>query len=175
MQTADPERGIPLVLRVRLGLRSAMGIESNRRLWKNIAANGNRLSSSRTWISSLGEAYGQSHVKNASHGARNWKTNHGEESAADLPSRPLTFGCGSAFVCNSLHLAILRQLHAMSPLAMSVGQLHAMLRGMGFIVGVKNLSNAVEELERAGRLECRSDAGVQPRYGIVELPWDDGR
>jgi hypothetical protein len=156
-------------------MRSAMVNESNRCSWENLAANGNKFGGCGIGISSLGEAHGQSHVTNSFHRARNWKADHGEELAADLSSRSPTFCRDSAFVCNRLHLAILRQLHSLSPLPMSPWQLHAMMKGSGFLVGIKNLSNAVEELERAGQLERRPAADMQPRYAIVNHKWEDGR
>ena len=93
--------------------------------------------------------------------------------AADLRWSP-TFGRDSTFACTALHLAILRQLHCLSPLALSRGQLHTILRGKGLLLGQKNLLEAIGELVNRNMVERLSAGLSQPRYRIFDRPWEDG-
>jgi hypothetical protein len=84
--------------------------------------------------------------------------------------------CGrTQFVCGKLHLAILRQLHNLSPLALSGGQMLYLLRGCGFYVCQRTIADAVGDLVGAGQVERCTSNGRQLRYRIFYRPWEDGR
>lgn len=73
-----------------------------------------------------------------------------------------------------LHCAILRQLHSLSPAALSLVQLATLLRGRGYLVPRRDLIRSVGELAEKSHLERHVAFGGQILYRLLERPWTDG-
>ncbi|MDR0340342.1 MAG: hypothetical protein LBH53_02140 [Puniceicoccales bacterium] len=100
--------------------------------------------------------------------ARNGEASPGKDffSSSELfPAKKWTIG--------PLHCAILRQLHSLSPAALSAAQLAVLLRGRGYLVLRRDLIRFAEELAEKFHLERQLAIDGQVLYRLLERPWTD--
>ncbi|MDR2664538.1 MAG: hypothetical protein LBB14_03380 [Puniceicoccales bacterium] len=100
-----------------------------------------------------------------------WNGESGTEE--DFPQAVELFPTGDQSA-GPLHCAILRQLHHLSPTALSTVQLATLLRGRGYLLLQRDLARAVEELVERAQLERFMSIDGRASYRLRERPWSDG-